>query len=73
MFLNYKAKITQVVLQHYDLFPIEIAIVIVSALITRPDFASQLIVLAPLVLLYEASTHIGLYAERHNAVTERSQ
>jgi len=45
-----------------------IAIAIVSALITPPDFVSQLIVLIPMALLYEASIFIVLYTERRNAV-----
>jgi len=43
-------------------------IAIVSALITPPDFVSDLIVLIPMVLLYEASIFIVLYTERRNAV-----
>lgn len=45
-----------------------LAIAVVSALITPPDFVSQLIVLIPMALLYEASIHIVLYTERRNAV-----
>jgi len=45
-----------------------LAIAIISALITPPDFVSQLIVLIPMALLYEASIHIVLYTERRNAV-----
>jgi len=45
-----------------------LAIVIISALITPPDFVSQLIVLIPMALLYEASIHLVLYTERRNAV-----
>ncbi len=45
-----------------------LAIAIVSALITPPDFVSQLIVLIPMALLYEASIFIVLYTERRNAV-----
>ena len=45
-----------------------LAIAIVSALITPPDFVSQLIVLIPMALLYEASIYIVLYTERRNAV-----
>jgi sec-independent protein translocase protein TatC len=45
-----------------------LAIAIISALITPPDFVSQLIVLIPMVLLYEASIFIVLYTERRNAV-----
>lgn len=44
---------------------------VVSALITPPDFVSQLIVLIPMILLYEASIFIVLYMERRNiAVNE---
>ncbi|GEN84412.1 Sec-independent protein translocase protein TatC [Sporosarcina luteola] len=44
---------------------------VVSALITPPDFVSQLIVLVPMILLYEASIFIVLYMERRNvAVNE---
>ncbi|QNK88017.1 twin-arginine translocase subunit TatC [Sporosarcina sp. resist] len=45
-----------------------LAIAIISALITPPDFVSQLIVLIPMALLYEASIFIVLYTERRNAV-----
>lgn len=45
-----------------------LAIAIISALITPPDFVSQLIVLIPMALLYEASIFIVLYMERRNAV-----
>ncbi|MBO0586661.1 twin-arginine translocase subunit TatC [Sporosarcina sp. E16_8] len=45
-----------------------LAIAVVSALITPPDFVSQLIVLIPMALLYEVSIHIVLYTERRNAV-----
>ena len=45
-----------------------LAIAVVSALITPPDFVSQLIVLIPMVVLYEASIYIVLYTERRNAV-----
>ena len=45
-----------------------LAIAIISALITPPDFVSQLIVLIPMALLYEASIYIVLYTERRNAV-----
>ena len=45
-----------------------LAIAIISALITPPDFVSQLIVLIPMALLYEASIYIVLFAERRNAV-----
>ena len=41
-----------------------LAIAIISALITPPDFVSQLIVLIPMALLYEASIYIVLYTER---------
>lgn len=44
---------------------------IVSALITPPDFVSQLIVLIPMMLLYEASIFIVLNMEKRNvAVNE---
>ena len=46
----------------------KVLIAIISALITPPDFVSQLIVLIPMALLYEASIHIVLYAERRNVV-----
>ncbi|WP_186668289.1 twin-arginine translocase subunit TatC [Sporosarcina sp. BP05] len=45
-----------------------LAIAVGSALITPPDFVSQLIVLIPMVILYEASIYIVLYTERRNAV-----
>ncbi|WP_438314325.1 twin-arginine translocase subunit TatC [Sporosarcina sp. FA9] len=41
---------------------------LISALITPPDFISQLIVLIPTILLYEASIRIVLYTERRNAI-----
>ncbi|KAA0955880.1 twin-arginine translocase subunit TatC [Sporosarcina sp. ANT_H38] len=45
-----------------------LAIAIVSALITPPDFVSQLIVLIPMVLLYEVSIQIVKFTERRNTV-----
>ncbi|WP_391208457.1 twin-arginine translocase subunit TatC [Psychrobacillus sp. L4] len=47
-----------------------LAIAIISALITPPDFVSQLIVLIPMVLLYEASIHIVVYAEKRSVITD---
>ncbi|MHC8514744.1 twin-arginine translocase subunit TatC [Sporosarcina sp. ITBMC105] len=41
-----------------------ISLAIISALITPPDFISQLIVLIPMVLLYEASILIVVYMEK---------
>ena len=41
---------------------------VVSALITPPDFVSQLIVLVPMILLYEASIFIVLYMEKRHVV-----
>ncbi len=46
-----------------------LAIAIISALITPPDFISQLIVLIPMAILYEISIYIVIYAERRSAVT----
>lgn len=43
---------------------------VVSALITPPDFVSQLIVLIPMILLYEASIYIVLYMERRNVAVQ---
>lgn len=45
-----------------------VAIAVISALITPPDFISQLIVLIPMALLYEASIYIVMYAERKSTV-----
>lgn len=50
-----------------------VSLAVISALITPPDFLSQLIVLIPMILLYEASVYIVLYAERRVAVTPESQ
>lgn len=50
-----------------------ISLAVISALITPPDFLSQLIVLIPMALLYEASIYIVLYAERRGGVTTESQ
>ncbi|MFD1927930.1 twin-arginine translocase subunit TatC [Sporosarcina siberiensis] len=41
---------------------------LISALITPPDFISQLLVLIPTIILYEASIRIVLYTERRNAI-----
>ncbi|MBE1556273.1 twin-arginine translocase subunit TatC [Sporosarcina limicola] len=46
-----------------------LAIAVISALITPPDFVSQLIVLIPMALLYEASIYIVRHSERRSAVT----
>ena len=45
-----------------------LAIAIISALITPPDFVSQLLVLIPMAVLYEASIFLVLYAERRSTV-----
>lgn len=44
-----------------------LALAIISALITPPDFVSQLIILIPMILLYEASIQIVVHAERRSA------
>ncbi|MEK5040242.1 twin-arginine translocase subunit TatC [Sporosarcina sp. FSL K6-3457] len=49
-----------------------LAIAIVSALITPPDFVSQLLVLIPMALLYEASIYIVMYVERRSAVANET-
>jgi sec-independent protein translocase protein TatC len=46
-----------------------LVLAVVSALITPPDFISQLIVLIPMILLYETSIFIVRRAEQRNAVT----
>lgn len=43
-----------------------VTLAVVSALITPPDFFSQLIVLIPMILLYETSIFIVLYMEKRN-------
>jgi sec-independent protein translocase protein TatC len=48
-----------------------LAIAIISALITPPDFVSQLIVLIPMALLYEASIHVVIYAEKRSITTKQ--
>ncbi|MFF2752430.1 twin-arginine translocase subunit TatC [Psychrobacillus sp. NPDC058041] len=48
-----------------------LAIGIISALITPPDFVSQLIVLIPMALLYEASIHVVIYAEKRSITTKQ--
>ena len=45
-----------------------VSLAVISALITPPDFISQLIVLIPMMLLYEASIHIVTYTERRSAI-----
>ncbi len=45
-----------------------LSLAILSALITPPDFVSQLIVLVPMIILYEASIRIVKYTERRSAV-----
>lgn len=45
-----------------------LSLAVISALITPPDFISQLIVLIPMMLLYEASIYIVRYTERRSAV-----
>ena len=47
-----------------------LAIAVISALITPPDFISQLIVLIPMALLYEASIYIVRYTEQRKVVAE---
>lgn len=46
-----------------------LVLAIVSALITPPDFVSQLIVLIPMILLYEASVLIVRRTEQRNIAT----
>lgn len=46
-----------------------LVLAIVSALITPPDFISQLIVLIPMMLLYESSIYIVRRLEQRSAVT----
>lgn len=46
-----------------------LVIAIVSALITPPDFISQLLVLIPMALLYEVSIYLVKVTERRNTVT----
>lgn len=43
---------------------------VVSALITPPDFVSQLIILIPMILLYEASIYIVLYMEKRTIAVQ---
>ncbi|OKL36654.1 twin-arginine translocase subunit TatC [Domibacillus mangrovi] len=45
-------------------------IVVLSAVITPPDFISQLLVLIPMALLYEASIYIVTFIERRQAKLE---
>ena len=47
-----------------------LVLAVVSALITPPDFISQLIVLIPMILLYETSIYIVRRAEQRNVVTK---
>ena len=49
-----------------------LTLAIVSALITPPDFISQLIVLIPTVLLYEASIYIVMRREQRSIVPSSS-
>ncbi|WP_342510812.1 twin-arginine translocase subunit TatC [Sporosarcina sp. FSL K6-1522] len=44
-----------------------LAIAIISALITPPDFVSQLLVLIPMVILYEASIYVVMHIERRRS------
>ncbi len=48
-----------------------VSIGLVSALITPPDFVSQLIVLIPMLLLYEASISIIRHTERRKIVLNK--
>lgn len=47
-----------------------VSLAVLSALITPPDFISQLIVLIPMILLYEASIRIVKYVEERNVTNE---
>ncbi len=49
-----------------------LVLAIVSALITPPDFISQLLVLIPMAILYEASIYIVRRMERRKALMESS-
>lgn len=44
-----------------------LAIAVISALITPPDFVSQLLVLIPMVILYEASIYVVMHIERRRS------
>lgn len=41
-----------------------VSLAVISALITPPDFISQLIVLIPMIILYEISVYVVLFTER---------
>lgn len=47
-----------------------LAIAVISALITPPDFISQLIVMIPMLLLYEISIFLVIFAEQRKAIAE---
>lgn len=47
-----------------------VALAVLSALITPPDFISQLIVLIPMILLYEISIRLVAYTEKRTQLKE---
>ncbi|WP_153731401.1 twin-arginine translocase subunit TatC [Sporosarcina obsidiansis] len=47
-----------------------VVLAVLSALITPPDFLSQLIVLIPMILLYEASIRLVMYTEKRSQLKE---
>lgn len=47
-----------------------VVLAVVSALITPPDFISQLIVLVPMILLYEGSIQLVIYTEKRARMRE---
>ncbi|MEI3607717.1 twin-arginine translocase subunit TatC [Pseudogracilibacillus sp. SE30717A] len=50
-----------------------VVLAILSALITPPDFISQLLVLIPMILLYEASIRVVARAERKRMLKQQSE
>ncbi len=50
-----------------------VALAIISGLITPPDFISQLIVLVPMILLYELSIRVVAYTEKRAQIREMEE
>lgn len=50
-----------------------VVLAVLSALITPPDFISQLLVLIPMILLYEASIRVVARAEKKRAIRDEME
>ncbi len=69
-FLTKVGLVTPAILKKYRKISL-VVVLIVSAVITPPDVASQIIVAIPILILYQASIYISAYVLRQEAKKER--